>query len=47
MTLSFLMVPLASLQCVIEEVPDHTHFLFLYLQVDKIFRETCSHGSTL
>ena len=30
-----------------EAVPDHAHFLFLYLQVDKIFRETCSQGGTL
>ena len=30
----FLMVPWASLQFVIEAVPDHTQVLFLYLQVD-------------
>ena len=32
------MVQLASLQCVIEAIPDHNHFLFLYLQVDKIIQ---------
>ena len=45
--LFFLMVPWASLQFVIEAVPDHTHVLYLHLQVDKIFRETCSQGRTL